>query len=148
MSATTAFLCRLIGITFLILAIALAAYRPVMLDTVATAMHDRPLLVIWAIIVLVAGLALVLSHNVWRGLPAIIVTLIGWLIVIKAGLVLLLPPEALLALFGMMLFPQLYFVYAAITFVVGFFLTLWGFRGPRAHETLNRPLSTPTISGR
>jgi hypothetical protein len=127
----TIFLSRLIGLSALLLSIALAASRPVTIDTIAMMMHDRPLLVVFAIIELVAGLALVLRHNIWSGLPAVVVTLVGWLLIIRSMVILLLPPDALFGLFGLLNFRQFYFLYVVILFVLGLYLTISGFRRTR-----------------
>jgi len=47
---------------------------------------------------LIFGLLIVLVHNVWDGLAASLVTLIGWLAVIEGGIMLLLPQESIVKL--------------------------------------------------
>ena len=53
------------------------------MKTVTALVHNPPLLLIVGMIGLIAGLAIVLGHNVWYGgmLP-VVVTLVGWLILI------------------------------------------------------------------
>jgi hypothetical protein len=57
--------------------------------------QDPPLLFIAGLMGVTAGLAIILAHNVWSGgaLP-IIVTLFGWVSLIKGTLLLTLSPEA------------------------------------------------------
>ena len=69
---------------------------------------------------------MILGHNVWSGgaLP-VIVTLIGWLALIKGLLLLFLSPEAVL---GGLQYEQLFYMYAAIALILGVYLTYAGFR--------------------
>ena len=42
---------------------------------------------------LVAGLAIVLAHNVWRGgAMAVVVTVLGWLLLLKGAALVVIPP--------------------------------------------------------
>jgi len=82
------------------------------------------------VIALVAGLAMILAHNVWSGgaLP-VIVTLIGWLALIKGLLLLFLSLKALGGFFlGGLQYEQLFYMYAAIALILGVYLTYGGFR--------------------
>jgi len=88
-------------------------------------------MVIFAIIALAGGLAIVLAHNIWSGgaLP-ILVTLIGWVMVIRGVLFLFLPPEATLQILATMQFGRLFYVYLGIPFVLGIYLTYLAFTAP------------------
>lgn len=55
-------------------------------------------------VILIAGLALLLHHNIWSGWPEIMVTLIAWGAVIE-GAILMVYPEALLK-FSRLLIPN------------------------------------------
>jgi hypothetical protein len=82
------------------------------------------------VIALLTGLAMVLGHNVWSGgaLP-VIVTLVGWLTLIKGLLILFLSPEAAVGFFlGGLHYEQLFYLYTAISLIFGVYLTYGGFR--------------------
>jgi hypothetical protein len=132
MRPLTIFLSRLIGLFALVVSLAMALHRQSFIETAATLIHDRPLLLVLGMIALIAGLAMVFSHNVWSGgvLP-VIVTLMGWIVLIRGLILLLLPPHAVVSLFEMLHFEELFYLYAAITFVIGFYLTYMGFRRSR-----------------
>ncbi|PYU28783.1 MAG: hypothetical protein DMG32_01920 [Acidobacteria bacterium] len=66
------------------------------------------------------------QHLVWRRLP-ILVTLIGWLTLIRGLLFLFLPPEATLYILAAMQFERLFYIYLAIPFVLGIYLTYLAF---------------------
>jgi hypothetical protein len=92
--------------------------------------HNPPVLFIVGVITLVAGLAMILGHNVWSGgvLP-VIVTLVGWLTLIKGLLFLFLSPEAAVGFFlGGLHYEQLFYLYVAISLIFGVYLTYGGFR--------------------
>ncbi len=81
-------------------------------------------------IMLVAGLAMVLAHNIWSGgVLAVIVTLVGWMTLIKSLFFLFLPPEMEAGFFlGQLHYRQLFYMYTAISLVLGVYLTYGGFK--------------------
>jgi vacuolar-type H+-ATPase subunit I/STV1 len=97
-------------------------------DAVTTLVHSPAALLTFGVIVLAAGLAIVLSHNVWSGgtLP-VVVTLVGWLILIKGLLLVFLPPEGVASYLAALRYQELYYPYAAITLIIGAYLTYGGF---------------------
>ncbi len=132
MRPLTIFLSRLLGLFLLAFVLAMVLHRQAFVETIDALIADRALLMIAGIAALVAGLAMTLTHNVWSGgaLP-VIVTLIGWIMLIRGLVVLLLPHEALAALFKMVQFDRYYYAYAAISFALGLYLTFMGFFRPR-----------------
>jgi hypothetical protein len=81
-------------------------------------------------ITLIAGLAMVLAHNIWSGgALAVIVTLVGWITLLKSLLLLLLPPHVEAELFlGQLHYQQLFYLYGAFSLVLGIYLTYGGFK--------------------
>jgi hypothetical protein len=96
--------------------------------TVEAAVADGPVMLVYAIISLAVGLAMILGHNVWSGgaLP-VVVTLVGWLILAKGLMLLLVTPEALKQLFGHMQYGEHYYLYLTPSLVIGLYLTWAGF---------------------
>jgi hypothetical protein len=89
---------------------------------------DAPLVLIAGVFTLFGGLAIVLLHNYWSGgaLP-VIITLLGWLTLIKAVVLLVLPSTRLVALYGgVSLTPIL--ISGSLTLLLGIYLTIAGFR--------------------
>jgi len=82
------------------------------------------------VITLAAGLAMVLAHNIWSGgALAVIVTLVGWITLIKSLFFLFLPPELEAGFFLRQLhYQELFYVYGAISLVLGIYLTYGGFK--------------------
>ena len=129
MSPRTLFLSRLIGLYCIFLALSLITRRQVTVETVTNLLQSPSMMLILGVITLTAGLAMVLAHNVWSGgALAVIVTLVGWITLIKSLLFLFLPPEMEAGLFlGWLHYQQLFYVYGAISFVLGVYLTYGGF---------------------
>jgi vacuolar-type H+-ATPase subunit I/STV1 len=134
MYTRTMFLSRLIGLYCIVAALAMFLRGPAIVDTVILLLRDAPLVFVVGIATLAAGLAIVLAHNVWSGgAAAIIVTVIGWLTVIKGVLFLALTPDGETAFFLQGLrFQQFFHIYAAIWLVFGAYLAWCGFRKPLA----------------
>jgi uncharacterized membrane protein len=129
MSARTIFLARLIGLFALVQSAAMFIHKEPMVETATGLVRDRPLLLLLGLLALAAGLAMVLSHNVWSGgaLP-VVVTLIGWIILVRGAVLLLLTPDAVARLFDAFRFADLFYLYAAIALLLGLYLTWEGFR--------------------
>jgi uncharacterized membrane protein len=99
-----------------------------MVETAGTLVHNPPVLLMLGVITLIGGLAMVLCHNIWSGgaLP-IVVTLFGWSMLIRGLLLLFLPPDAMINLFEMVRFGELFYIFAVISLVLGLYLTYGGF---------------------
>jgi hypothetical protein len=128
MSSLTIFLSRLIGLLALFVSLSMAAHRQATVETVTALVHDPPLLLIIGMIALTAGLAIVLGHNVWTGgaLP-IVVTLFGWLTLVRGLLLLFLAPDMAAGLFATFHLEQYFYVWIGISFILGVYLTYGGF---------------------
>ena len=133
MSERTSFLARLLGLYCLIAAVGVLVQRDAWVAAVAAAVHDPAVMLILGAVVVAAGLALVLAHNLWSGgaLP-VVVTVIGWLTLLKGVVLWLLPPQAAADFYlGRLHYAQLYPVYGAVSLVLGLYLTVAGFRSAR-----------------
>jgi hypothetical protein len=125
MSRLTVFLARFIGLFTVLLVVALLARGSA---SVEAAVADAPVMLVYAIISLAVGLAMILGHNVWSGgaLP-VVVTLVGWLILAKGLMLSLVTPEALKQLFDQMQYGEHYYLYLTPSLVIGLYLTWAGF---------------------
>jgi hypothetical protein len=132
MTPRTRFLCSLIGFYFVLVALCMLARREATVEIVEALIHNAPLMLMAGMIAVAAGLALVISHNIWSGGAAtIIVTLVGWAALAKGLLILLLPPNAAVEFFlETMRFAEFFYFYMGATLVIGIFLAYRGVRGP------------------
>ena len=130
MPARTAFLSKLIGLYCILLALSMAVNKQATVQTVIALVHNAPVLYVFGLTVVAVGLAMVLSHNVWSGgaLP-VIVTVIGWLALIKGMVFLLLPPPAAVGvvLWGSA-YERFFYVDVALVLILGAYLAYSGFK--------------------
>ncbi len=128
MSVRTVFLARLFGLYCIIMAAAMLSRPEAFVTTVNAMMADAPLVLIAGVFTLFGGLALVLLHNYWSGgvLP-VIVTLLGWLTLIKAVALLVLPSSKLVAMYAGVS-PTYILISGSLTLLLGIYLTVAGFR--------------------
>jgi hypothetical protein len=125
----TAFLAKLLGLYLIALSITMFAHAQGTVEIMKAIVQDRPLLFIAGLLGMTAGLAIVLSHNVWSGgaLP-IVVTLFGWASLLKGMLLLLLSPEMESRVFIVGLrYEQYPNLFAAMALLFGVYLTYSGF---------------------
>jgi hypothetical protein len=129
MSPRTVFLARLIGPFAILLSLSELVHKQQMVETAAALVRDRPLLLMMAMMGLLAGLAMVLAHNVWSGgaLP-VVITLFGWILLIRGAVMLFLSPEAAAGMLEFFRFEQLFYFYAGVTLLLGLYLAYGGFR--------------------
>jgi len=133
MSARTIFLGRLIGLFTLLYSLAMFAHKQTMVETAIALVNDRPLLLLVGMIIIAIGLAMVLAHNVWSGGPlTIIVTLIGWILLLRGITILFLDPDAVVRLFAFFRPEQLFYVYAGLVLILSLYLiySSFGRKGP------------------
>ena len=130
MSPRTTFLSRLIGLYLVLISLAMLTHKQSTVESMTALMHNPPVLFVTAVIAMAAGLAMVLGHNVWSGgvLP-VVVTLTGWMMLIKAALLLFLSPEAANGFFlAGLRYQQLFYPYTAFSLFLGLYLTYAGFK--------------------
>ena len=129
MNPRTIFLSRLVGLFLILVALSVLTHRVATEETLMALAHTAPLLFILGMVFSIAGLAIVLSHNIWSGgvLP-VVVTLIGWVTLIRGLLLLFLSPDTVVGLLAMSHFERLFYFYAGISLAISAYLTYGGFR--------------------
>ncbi len=135
-SPPTIFLSRLIGLFLIVVCLAMLMQKQTMVEIADAILADRPLMLVLGLIALVAGLAIVLLHNVWSGgaLP-VVVTLCGWVILMRGVLLLFVPPDVMLRLWSVLRFDEWLYVYAGLVMALGLYLTYAGFESTLAGFT-------------
>ena len=132
MSPRTIFLSRLIGLYCILVALSMITRIQATLESVTALLHNPSMVLILGVITLAAGLAMVLAHNIWSGgALAVVVTLVGWIALIKSLFFLFLPPQMEPEFFLVQLhYQQLFYLYVAISLVIGIYLAYRGFTSP------------------
>jgi hypothetical protein len=144
MSSRTVYLGKLIGLYCLFVALAMISHKQTTVDKMTALAYDAPVLFLACLLTLVAGLAIVLAHNVWSGgaLP-IVVTVFGWIVLIKGLVFLLLPADTSFAYFEALRYGQLFYLYASIDLIIGIYLTVFSFRSSTRAMNINSADMTP-----
>jgi hypothetical protein len=97
---------------------------------------NGPVLLVYTVFSLAAGLAIILGYNVWfGGTLSVVVTLAGWLIFAKGLVLLLIAPERWAVLLERMQYSHHYSLYFVPALIVGAYLTYAGFlaQSPPSH---------------
>lgn len=128
MSERTAYLSKLFGLSLVVVALCWALNAAAVAGALDAAVRDQGLMWCFGVLAVFGGIAIVLGHNVWRGWPAIGVTLLGWLALLK-GIVLLAAPGPLMVdLYARFDVAHLAYVWCAAMIVLGGALAAGGFR--------------------
>jgi len=125
MSSRTVFLGRLIGLYCVVVSLAMLIRKQATVEVLTAMLHNAQLLLSLGVITVIAGLAMVLSHNLWSGgAVTVMVTLVGWIALIKGALLLFLSPETESSLFLNTLHLEQFFnVYLGSMLLLGIYLT-------------------------
>jgi hypothetical protein len=122
------FLARLIGPVLLVTGISVLIYQREFRDMSAEVLASRALMFISGFILMPAGLAIVLTHNVWAADWRVLITILGWLTAIGGALRLLGPQFVQRAGHGFLRQTRSTLIAAAIWVVIGLVLCFFGYR--------------------
>ncbi|RAP38014.1 hypothetical protein B1207_03225 [Legionella quinlivanii] len=123
----TIFLAKVIG-WYLVITSLYVFFRRKNLHPLINAMvADSPLMLFMAIITLILGLLLVISHNVWVVAWPLIITITGWLILLSALLRLFFPDQAIRMAHWWSAHANGLMIMALIYLLIGLFLLYKGY---------------------
>ncbi len=133
MSPHTVYLARLIGLFTILVVISLLVRGSAM---IAATVADGPVMLVFAVMSIAIGIAMILGHNIWSGgaLP-VAVTLVGWLIFAKGVLLLFLKPAALSGLLEGIHYGENAALFLAPALVIGLYLTWAGFTTSKSRRS-------------
>ncbi len=125
--STSLFLAKLIGPVFLVVGIGLL-FNVESFRSLLTEFIKNPVLVYLAgVLGLVGGLALVLNHNFWIADWRLIITLVGWIALIR-GVVTILRPQWIVSIGNRISQHKAIFLAAGIVdFIIGAALSYFGY---------------------
>lgn len=129
MSSRTTFLARLLGCFFLVFALSMIVQKQASVEVVTGLVRDPELVFLMALLIVLGGLAVVIGHNVWSGgaLP-VVVTIVGWLALLKGLIFLLLTPAALMGFYAALHYEDYFYAYLVYVLLFGGYLTYAGFQ--------------------
>jgi hypothetical protein len=123
---TSIYLARLIGPALALAGLSMLLNQQGYLDIATGIVGDAALLYFTVLLGLLGGTALVLAHNVWVSDWRVIITLLGWLTLVKCS-AWLLAPRPLARFFGPMITPPMPLVGGGVALVLGAVLCYFGY---------------------
>lgn len=121
------FLAKALGIYFIVISIAVLLNRQHFINIVNEMLGSGALMLTMYINVLILGILLVLVHNIWEPSWRIIITIIAWLILIKAILNLCFPKFSAQLTRPFLRSDGVFYVSILINLLIGILLCYYGF---------------------
>jgi hypothetical protein len=130
MDPLTLFLAKLIGATFIVFAAMIALRGRAILETARRMIDDPGMLVLSGALRTIAGLAILLGHDVWSGgLLPVAVTVFGWALFFSGLLLLFATPAQVQRMVGGMKLETTLSAYAGGLGLVGLAFLIGGYIG-------------------
>jgi hypothetical protein len=128
MSGLTILLAKLLGLYCVIVAVTMMVNRRTMIDAAHDLVRSPPSVLLAGVIAVGVGLGVVIGHNVWSGgaLP-VVVTISGWVSLIKGVVLLALPQGQMAKLYEAIRYERYYLAYVGVTLALGLYLTIAAF---------------------
>ncbi|HYD93099.1 MAG TPA: hypothetical protein VEB18_01425 [Candidatus Paceibacterota bacterium] len=123
----TIFLAQVFGLYMIIAGIAIIANQRNIMLAVAALVEERFSQLLVGVLSLLLGLFLVNSHNDWSTLPAGIVSLIGWLSLVKGIFYLFTPENSLTKIIRKLNQRKWYMIDGIIAILIGAYLAGFGY---------------------
>ncbi len=125
---TSIFLAKLLGPVLLLVGISLALNGETFRAMAAEIVRSATLVYLFGLIDFSAGLAIVLVHNVWVADWRVLITLLGWLLLIR-GIVRTVATEKVMGYATRIVGKKELYTYAAgVTIVLGLILCYFGYK--------------------
>ena len=124
---TSIFLAKLIGPFALALGLALVFQGTGFRAFASEFMASPALIFLSGVITLPAGLAIVLTHNVWTPDWRGVITIVGWLAVVTGAIRMIVPQQAAAKARGVIAQPLIPKIGAAIWLAIGALLSYYGY---------------------
>ena len=125
---TSRYLARLIGPLLLAIGVGMLVNAPVYRVLGAQFLQSAALIYLSGILALLAGIAILLAHNVWAADWRVIITVLGWLAAI-GGAVRIIVPQFVQSVGGAVIhFATLPFIGGVIVLALGGVLSFFGYR--------------------
>ena len=125
--ALTILLAKVIGIVLVMIGAAIMIRRDYFLPVFAAYVEQRLVRATMSMIELLAGVFLVVAHNVWSPWPAALITILGWMAVLEATIYLFLPDGWVAKFIATFNTAGWYVVGGMLAIVVGIYLAGFGF---------------------
>lgn len=127
MNESSIFLAQLMGSYLVLVGLLVVLRRKFFLHAMKDFLQSRALRFVVPFIELTAGLALVLTHNIWVWGSEVIITIVGWMMIIESLAYLAIPEKKLVKVLSAMNTNGMYLVCGVLCIVLGLYLAGEGF---------------------
>ncbi len=128
MSPVTVYLARTIGLYSLVIALGMIAARRSALPAVDDMLKSPSLLFFTGVTAIGVGLAMIVGHNIWTGgVATVLVTVLGWLSLIKGLVLAFIPQDSMLRFYRSLDYERRFPLFMSVTLLIGAYLTAAGF---------------------
>ena len=144
----TIFLSQLIGLFALFIAVSILVHKDSMIAIKNAILQDAAFFRAAGALLMLVGLAIVLGHNIWkRGLLALVVTVLGWILLASGMIAFWTPHNWAMWLVEKSRYSEWFYWYAGAVLAVGAYLTIAGFLTspgfPKKKAILKRTAKSP-----
>ena len=122
------FIARLVGPAFVAVGLGILLNGPFYTSLLAEATRSPTLIYFSGLISLIPGLAILNVHRTWTSDWRVIITILGWLLVIGGVIRIVLPATTAALAADLYSKPAALLIVSAVVIVVGGFLTFFGYR--------------------
>jgi hypothetical protein len=126
--SNSVFIARLIGPVMLVIGLAVLVNQRAFRELAEEFLASRALLFLSGLLIMPAGLAIVLTHNIWVADGRVMITLFGWLNLIGGAVRLFAPAYVMQTGRAMLKRPYFIPMAAAIWIAAGSLFCIFGFR--------------------
>lgn len=123
----TILLAKIIGSYMIIVGMALLLHKSFFLTGISSFRGNKESRLILAVIDVLIGLVIVYVYTDWSTLPSVLITLVGWVTLLRGVVSMFVNDVLFEKLTSIFLRKNLYFPTAIIAIAIGFYLTLFGF---------------------
>jgi len=127
METTTIFLSQFIGIFSLVIGLSMILKKKMVISIFDDIFRNRQATYLLGFAEFFAGLMVVLHHNIWEGILPVIVTAIGWLLLIEGFIYIFASKRSLVNVWSWIHRENVYHIFSVIYIVVGVYLIHFGF---------------------
>ncbi|MBN8984543.1 MAG: hypothetical protein J0H32_08775 [Rhizobiales bacterium] len=125
---TSIFLARLIGPVMAILGLAVLFNQNGFRDLAREFVQSRALIFLSGLVILPAGIAIILVHNVWTVSGSLMITLFGWITAITSAVRVIAPQFVMTRGSAMLQRPKMPLITGCIWTAAGLLFCLYGYR--------------------
>jgi vacuolar-type H+-ATPase subunit I/STV1 len=130
---------KVLGFWIVLTVLSLIAHREATIALMETLFTNPPLMFVTGVFTLLVGLAIVVAHNRWTGgAAAVLVTLYGWIALLKGLSFLVFSPQQEYEFYQVLHFPERFYAYFVFSLAIGGYLIYAGVKRAPSGDSLAR----------